>query len=234
MEIQQIPANVERALSISAHPDDSEFFAGGTLAHLTSNGTEVSLVVATDGAKGGRNIDNVARVRRQEQKNAAAELGIKNIISLAYKDGELTPEDAFRVRLIEIIRQVRPDIIFCHHPQTFYKQYKAISVLGHSDHRATGTALMEAVYPRAGSPNFYPGLGGEPWSPREIWLFDCENPDHTVDITAGFAQKIKALEAHISQLGAGGGLPDAARKVGHFHGNESRPAEVFVRLILRK
>jgi len=233
VDIQDIPDQFERVLSISAHPDDSEFFTGGTLAHFANKGADVTLVVCTDGAKGGRDIDNAIEIRSVEQDAAANILGINQVIKLGYPDGELTPDERLRVRLIEIIRQVRPDIIFCHHPQTFYKRYGKTALMGHSDHRAAGTALMEAVYPRAGSPNFYPGLGGEPWSPAEIWLYDCENPDHKVDISNGLEQKVKALEAHVSQQGAGGGLPEAARRVSHYLGSETKPAEVFVRLALR-
>lgn len=232
--IETVPTNIERVLSISAHPDDSEFFAGGTLAQLNKNGSEITLVVCTDGCKGGRNLDDIVAVRSQEQDRAAAILGIRSIIRLGFKDGELHADDVLRNRLIEIIRQVRPDIIFVHHPKTFYKKYGKIAQIGHSDHRAAGTALLEAAYPRAGSPNFYPGLGGDPWYPREIWLFDCEEADQLVDISDAMDQKVEALTAHKSQRGAGGGLPEAARRVGKLHGSESQPAEVFVRLLLRR
>jgi LmbE family N-acetylglucosaminyl deacetylase len=234
VEIQTIPTGIERVLSVSAHPDDSEFFAGGTLAQLADNGAEVTLAVCTDGCKGGRDLSDIIGVRSQEQDQAAATLGIGKIIRLGFSDGELNPCEDLRRRLIEIIRQVRPDIIFGHHPQTFYKRYGKTAQIGHSDHRASGTALMEAIYPRAGSPNFYPGLGGEPWSPAEIWLFDCENHDHVVDISDGINQKVDALTAHESQHGAGGGLPEAAKRVARLHGSDSQPAEVFVRLSLRR
>ena len=232
MNIDAIPTDFKRALSISAHPDDSEFFAGGTLAHLASSGIEVTLVVCTDGCKGGRGTENIALVRSREQDEAARILGVNEVIKLGYGDGELTPSEDLRTRLIEIIRQEQPDIIFSHHPQTFYKKYGKTALIGHSDHRAAGTALMEAVYPRAGSPNFFPGLGGDPWSPREIWLFDCEEPDFLADIGNDIERKVSALQAHESQHGAGGGLPEAAKRVGQYLGSQSQPAEAFVRLLL--
>ena len=230
--METVPIDLDRVLSVSAHPDDSEFFAGGTLAQLVDNGVDVTLVVCTDGSKGGRDLNNIVEVRSEEQDQAAAALGIKTIIKLGFKDGELAPGEDLRVRLIEIIRQVRPEIIFVHHPQTFYKRYGKTTQIGHSDHRAAGTALLEAIYPRAASPNFYPGLGGEPWSPREVWLFDCETPDHVVDISDGMDRKINALTAHKSQHGAGGGLAQAAQRVARLHGSKHQPAEVFVRLPL--
>ncbi len=233
MDLFPVPTGFERILSISAHPDDSEFFAGGTLAMLAMQGATITLVVCTDGAKGGRNLDDIVRVRHEEQTEAARRLGISKVLRLGYGDGELTPSESFRQQLIELIRQEKPDLVLVHHPRTFYKFYGDRAQIGHSDHRAAGTALLEAVYPRAGSPNFSPGLGGDPWSPAEIWLFDCEDPNHLVDIRTGMDQKVHALEAHRSQHGAGGGLPAAARRVGALHGSASRPAEAFVRLTLR-
>jgi len=231
MSIEQIPSKIERVLTISAHPDDTEFFAGRTVAQLADNGAEVTLVVCTNGAKGGRNIKNVVTTRQREQGEAAGVLGINNVISLGYEDGELEASETLRNRLIEIIREIRPEIIFVHHPQTFYKFYGRTAYLGHSDHRAAGKSLMEAVYPRSGSPNFFPELG-QPWSPGEIWLFDCETPNHRVDIGAAMDQKIAALSAHVSQQGVGAGLADAARRLGYYLGSDTQPAEVFVRLPL--
>jgi len=234
VDIEQPPTHFHRALSVSAHPDDSEFFAGGTLARLAESGVDITLVVCTDGSKGGRDIENIIETRSTEQDKAARVLGINEVIKYGFGDGDLVPGTELRNRLIETIRLVRPDVIFAHHPKTFYKQYGSNTQLGHSDHRAVGTALLEAVYPRAGSPNFFPGLGGEPWSPREIWLYDCEDPDYLIDIGRSLDQKVEALNAHQSQHGTGGGLPEAARRVGRYLGTEEQPAEAFVRLILRR
>jgi LmbE family N-acetylglucosaminyl deacetylase len=48
-----IPSGIERALAVSAHPDDAEFYAGATLAALAKGGAEVALVICSDGARGG-------------------------------------------------------------------------------------------------------------------------------------------------------------------------------------
>jgi LmbE family N-acetylglucosaminyl deacetylase len=105
--------------------------------------------------------------------------------------------------------------------------------MGHSDHRAAGTALVDAVYPRAASPHFSPERGGEPWFPQELWLFDCSEPDFSLDISSGFDRKLTALAAHESQQGVAGGLTRAARRIAALFGNEEQPAEGFVRLRLR-
>lgn len=220
-------------MSVSAHPDDSEFYAGGTLAAFAARGAEVTLVVCTDGGRGGRGLEDMAGVRHKEQQRAASAIGIARVHTLGYLDGDLAPSDELRDSLIELIRQHRPEIILGHHPATFYVRYGNRVQLGHSDHRAAGTALLNAIYPRAGSPNFSPGQGGDPWYPREVWLFDCEEPDHRVSIGEGFESKLAALAEHESQQGVAGGLTKAARRVAALYGKDDEPAEGFVRLVLR-
>lgn len=232
MTIHQIPAGIKRVLTVSAHPDDSEFYAGGTLAQLADAGAEVTLVVCTDGGRGGRAADDIALVRDSEQDTAAKILGITRVIKLGYLDGDLKPSEDLRDKLIGIIRQYQPEIVFGHHPQTFFTRYGNRVQMGHSDHRASATALADAIYPRAASPNFVPERGA-PWFPKELWWFDCSVADHLVDITQGFDKKIAALIAHDSQQGVGGGLVKAAKRVGAAFGDENTPAEGFVRLTLR-
>ncbi len=225
------PADIERVLSVSAHPDDSEFFAGGTLAQLAAGGATVVLVVCTDGARGGHGVTDIARVREQEQARAAEVLGIGDVRHLGYRDGDLTPSPELRDTLIRIIREVRPQVVLGHHPQTVFTRYGERVQMGHSDHRASAGALLDAIYPRAGSPHFLPGEG-KPYLPEELWLFDCAQPDYLVDVSAGFPRKLAALAEHASQ-GGGGTLRRAAQRVATLLGSELAPAEAFVRLRLR-
>ena len=233
MQLSQLPHNIARVMTVSAHPDDSEFFAGATLAQFAALGSEVTLIVCTDGARGGRGMDDMATIRAQEQDKAAKLLGIDDIHRLGYVDGDLESTNELRDSLIELIRQHRPEIVLCHHPQTFFVKYGARAQPGHSDHRASGVAVLDAIYPRAASPNFLPGRGGEAWLPKEVWLFDCSEPDFVVDVSDGFESKLAALAAHDSQQGVGGGLSKAARRVASLLGNDEQPAEGFVRLVLR-
>lgn len=225
------PSGIERVLSVSAHPDDSEFFAGGTLAELVARGADVTLVVCTDGARGGRGVEDIAAVREREQDEAAAVLGIADVRRLGYRDGDLAPSDELRDHLIRIIREVRPQLVLGHHPQTVFTRYGERVQMGHSDHRASATALLDAIYPRAGSPNFLPGEG-QPHVPDEIWLFDCSAPDFYIDVSAGFENKLAALAKHVSQGGLTS-LRRAAERVARLLGNADTPAEGFVRLKLR-
>ncbi len=231
MSAPELPLRPERVLAIGAHPDDIEFFAGGTVLRLRGQGARVVCVVCTDGGRGGRGLDHPAEVRRAEQARAAGILGVE-VVGLGHPDGELTPGEALRTELIREIRRVRPDLVLAHDPATLWQRLGDRTHLGHSDHRAAGQAALDAVYPRAMSPNFAPELGLEPWAPREIWLFDTARPDTTVDVSETLARKLEALRAHESQ-NPGGSLANAAEALAKATSGGAFPAEAFVRLRLR-
>src|SRR6478736_5509146 len=76
-------ADIERILVVTAHPDDVDFGAGGTVATWTDAGIEVVYCICTDGQAGGsdRTISrtDMATLRRKEQTDAAAALGVKDL-----------------------------------------------------------------------------------------------------------------------------------------------------------
>jgi LmbE family N-acetylglucosaminyl deacetylase len=227
----ELPLRPERVLSIGAHPDDAEFFAGGTLLRLRAQGARVTCVVCTDGGRGGRGLDDPAGVRRAEQARAAEVLGA-DVVALGHADGELAPGEPLRTELIREIRRARPEVVLAHDPATFWQRAGDRVHLGHSDHRAAGQAALDAIYPRAMSPNFAPELELEPWAPREVWLFDTARPDLFVDVRETLARKLEALAAHASQ-NPGGALVRAAEAAAKAASAGAFPAEAFVRLRLR-
>ena len=103
---------IERALVVVAHPDDVDFWAGGTVACWTSAGIGVTYCVLTDGDSGGFDprIPRAAipDIRRDEQEAAAAVLGVSDVRFLGYPDGRLEPSYALRRDITRLIRQVRP------------------------------------------------------------------------------------------------------------------------------
>jgi LmbE family N-acetylglucosaminyl deacetylase len=222
-------ADFDRVLAIGAHPDDAEYFAGGTLARLADAGAHVALVVCTDGARGGRGFEDVAQVRSAEQAGAAKVVGLRDVANLGRPDGALANDDRLRAELALAVRRQRPELVLTHDPRTLWNVYGGRAHPGHSDHRAAGQAVLDALYPRAASPHFYADQleerGVETWYPREVWLFDTAQPDLRVDVSELFARKLDALRAHVSQ-NTGDALLRGARALGE--------AEPFVRLVLRK
>src|SRR5262245_7901112 len=218
-----------RVLVVGAHPDDAEYFAGGTLLRFVENGARVALTVCTGGGRGGRDLDDPVAVRAAEQAAAAQVMGFAARENLGRTDGELQNDEALREGIVHALRRERPDVVITHDPRAVFAPVRDRFRLQHSDHRAAGQGTLDAIYPRAPSPNFYPkqisDLGLAPWFPREVWLMDTAEPTIRVDVAKTFDRKLDALRAHASQ-NLGDSLVRAQRSLG--------PSEEFVRLVLRK
>jgi LmbE family N-acetylglucosaminyl deacetylase len=196
---------VQRVLVIAAHPDDVDFGSAGTVACWTDAGISVAYCIVTDGDAGGYD-DSVPRaeipaLRRKEQTAAAACVGVHDLRFLGYPDGRVEPTLALRRDLARVIRQVRPDRVVCPTPERNYARLPP----SHPDHRAVGSAALDAVYPDARNPFAFPELrteeGLEAWTVREVWMQGGVAPNHYVDVTDTFARKVAALRAHESQTG---------------------------------
>lgn len=195
---------VHRVLVVAAHPDDVDFGSAGTIATWTDDGLDVSYCIVTDGDAGGTDPDvprsAVGGIRRDEQRKAAATLGVTEVEFLGYPDGQLTVSVELRRDLTRIIRRVRPDRVMIPSPHRDLRHVYA----SHPDHQATGEAALCAVYPDARNPFAHPELlteeGLEAHTVPEVWVVSLHHSaDHYVDITDTFDRKIAALRAHTSQ-----------------------------------
>ncbi len=209
-------SEVQRILVIVAHPDDVDFSAAGTIAGWTGAGIEVVYCIVTDGDAGGHD-DSVPRaemapLRRKEQTAAAACVGVSDLRFLGYPDGRVEATLGLRRDLARVIRQVRPDRVVSPSPE---RNYVRIGI-GHPDHRAVGSAALDAIYPDARNPYAFEELraeeGLEAWTVREVWLPGGPVPNHYVDVTGTFDRKIAALRAHESQTGHMDGLENFLRE----------------------
>lgn len=193
-------------LVIIAHPDDPEFFAGGTIARWCAEGHDVRYVVVTGGDKGSDQPDmtpaRLVAIRRDEQRDAAAILGVRDVTFLSHMDGELLNTLDLRRDLVREIRRARPDIILTTDPLTLH--YGAMRV-NHNDHRAIGLAVCDAIFPASGNRMYFPDLladGFEPHSPKEIYFAGPAHPNMLVDVTGFMQAKIAAIRRHASQVKA--------------------------------
>jgi LmbE family N-acetylglucosaminyl deacetylase len=195
-------SEIERALVVTAHPDDVDFGAAGTVANLTDAGVEVVYCLVTDGQAGGFDHsvprDEMASIRRQEQTKAAAEVGVTDLRFLGYMDGEVQVSLQLRHDISRVIREVRPQVVITQSPvRNLSSTYGS-----HPDHTATGEATMCAVYPDARNPFAFPGnpcCDLEAWSVSEVWIVSGAAGDDAVDITAQLDRKLRALLCHESQ-----------------------------------
>jgi LmbE family N-acetylglucosaminyl deacetylase len=196
-------AEVQRILVITAHPDDVDFGAAGSVARWTDMGIDVAYCIATDGEAGGRHSgigpQELADLRRVEQANAAKVVGVTDLTFLGYPDGRLVSSLELRRDLAREIRRFRPDRVLCQSPERNFQRIYA----SHPDHLACGDAALAAVYPDARNPFAHPELldeGYEPWSPREVYLMSAGDADTFVDITHTVERKVDALRSHTSQM----------------------------------
>ena len=201
-----VRSDVARVLVVTAHPDDVDFGAAGTVATWTQAGIEVVYCIATSGDAGGYDDtprDRMAALREAEQRAAAKEVGVGDVRFLGYPDGRLTPSLELRRDISREIRRVRPDRVLTASPEIWWRRLGA----SHPDHRAVGEATVAAVYPEEGL---------APWSVRELWLMAApdERVDHIVDTTDTVERKLAALRAHVSQTAHMTDLDERMRSLG--------------------
>ena len=190
----------DRAMVVTPHPDDAEIGCGGTIARWIAQGTEVVYVLCTNGDKGTGDPDmtsqRLAEIREVEQAEAAADLGVNEVIYLRYPDGELEDDKEFR-----------GEVVLCTDPfrRGFYL---------HRDHRICGQVTLDATYPYARDHLHYPEHaqeGLETHKVGDILMWGTEEPDTFIDITDTIDQKISSLKKHASQVS-----PDGDQDVGDF------------------
>jgi LmbE family N-acetylglucosaminyl deacetylase len=194
----------ERVLVVSAHPDDPEFSAGGSVAKLAKDGARVTYVICTDGSQGGEDPDQkdseLAAIREKEQRAAARVLGVKKVEFLGYKDGHLAPDLKLRHDIVRMIRKHKPELVITHLPGRLLDAPMGGS---HPDHIAVGEATFAAVYPDSRNPRAFRGLlkeGLKPHEVKEVWVPYWTSGDFFVDISSVLDLKMQALKKHKSQV----------------------------------
>jgi LmbE family N-acetylglucosaminyl deacetylase len=192
----------ERVLVVTAHPDDVDFGAAGTIARWTAAGAEVVYCIVTDGDAGGFDPGvprtEIPTIRRAEQTAAGAEVGVTDLRFLGYPDGRLVASIELRRDISRVIREVRPTRVLAQSPERNWGRIYA----SHPDHLAAGEATICAVYPDARNPWAHPELaeaGHEAWTVPEVWLMSSTAADRVVDVTDTFDRKLAALLRHESQ-----------------------------------
>jgi len=195
---------IERALAVMAHPDDVDFSCAATIAQWTAAGVEVSYCMITNGDAGGFDHavtrEDMARIRQEEQRAAAAEVGVSDVVFLGYPDGRLMPSIELRRDISRVIRQRRPDRLICQSPERNWQRIQA----SHPDHLAAGEATIAAVYPDARNPFAHPELLADEnlteHTVKEVWVTAIQDPDTFVDVTETVGRKLAALRCHASQV----------------------------------
>lgn len=181
------------AVAFSAHPDDAEMAMGGTLAALTSAGRRVAIVSLTRGELG---TYGTAEEREQEAAAAARILGCE-LRWLDFPDGGVFDDVPNRHRLVEVLRELRPRVVFAPYPYTRTSHRDGRS---NADHLATGLLVREACK-LARFVKLFPMLA--PHAVQRLYSYmvpDDVKPSWVVDISPHVPVAEAAIQAHKTQL----------------------------------
>lgn len=202
------------AMVIGAHPDDADFAAAASSALWVKQGKKVVWVVMTDGAEGSEVpslIDTeLMLTREQEQRMACEVLGVQAVEFLRFSDGHLTNNEAARKAIVRLIRKYRPRVVVTHDPSQHVfapdpdEKPEDTAYLNHSDHRATGNIVLDAIFPAVGNPRSYRELlaeGLQPYRVHELLLFHTVQDNTYIDVTETIELKAKGLLCHVTQFG---------------------------------
>lgn len=188
-------SDCRKLLCIQPHPDDNEVGLGGTIASFAEKGCEIHYLTVTNGDLGAVDEDlssaEIAAIRARELEAAGRSLGATVFHQLDHGDGTLEHIPALAGEIAEVIRTVRPDVIFCPDPWLSYE--------AHYDHIVTGRAAAQALL-SSGLPLYPRGTSTRPWQPQAIGFYFTAEPNTVIDITDHFEQKFEAMALHRSQF----------------------------------
>ncbi len=178
-------------LAIGAHPDDVELGSGATLAKEVSRGKTIGILDLTRGELGTR---GSAAIRDQEAAAAAKILGASFRKNIAIADGFFVNDRESQLKVIEVIRYCRPEIVLCN----------AIDDR-HIDHGKGSKLASDACF-LSGLPKIetnYEGKSQEAWRPKNVYHYiQWKNivPDILVDVSGFIEKKNDAVFAYTSQF----------------------------------
>lgn len=224
----------KKAMVIAAHPDDIEFSSAGTVARWVKAGAEAVYVLCTSGDVGistpGMTKAEATKIREAEQREAAKIVGVNEVVFLREPDGMVENTMELRKKLVREIRRFKPEVVITNDPTILWVNDRYIN---HPDHRAVGGAAIDAVFPAAGQPNLFEELADEGLTAhkvRKVYALSWQGYDTFVNITDTIDLKIKALNAHVSQMAELNVNPEKylrERASGWAKGLEMEYAEVF-------
>lgn len=171
-----------KVLVVTAHPDDSAFFIGGTLARLNEARTEIHQVICTDGDKGYYPFEDWQwnrRTRRQEALSEARWWGGVDVLFLGLPDGRLRNNEYLVGRIAAALERVKPDYLLCFDP-AYPDRFS------HRDHRRAGEAAFEAATKTR--------------IPKWVLMFQTIAPNFVMDISDYWDAKRDLLQMHASQF----------------------------------
>ena len=184
-----------RVLFMGCHPDDVECYAGGTARKYVEQGAEVYTGHVANGCQGHVVIEPgpLAKIRAAEAEAAGKKLGAKEVFNLDVDDMTVACHDLAVIdAMADIVRYVRPDVIFTHNPHDYMLDHQEAGIIVTNGAFASGLSHRPRKY--------------EPFSSFvPVFFMDTDGgvgfqPTHYVDITAQEQMKLDAVACHESQI----------------------------------
>ncbi|MGY1815634.1 PIG-L deacetylase family protein [Blastococcus sp. SYSU D00820] len=204
--LPDLPDDWSRALVVVAHPDDVEYGCAAAVAAWTRAGRDVRYVLATSGEAGiaGCPPEVAGPVREEEQRQAAALVGVSVVEFLGHPDGRLVEGLELRRAIAAAIRRHRPELVVTMHwGETWTPPGAAPAYWNSADHRALGRSTLDAVGDAANEWIFPELADPEPWQGvRWVAVSTPVGATHAVDVTGVVDVAVASLAAHRRYLQA--------------------------------
>ena len=179
-----------RVLVVTAHPDDVDFGASGTVATLVAAGVAVTYCIVTDGDAGGFDPtvprSQIPGIRRAEQVAAAAAVGVDDVRFLGYRDGELTVTHDLRRDITRVIRagpaRAGDDDV----PGAQLGSHRRLPSGPHGRGRGDRAGHLPDARNQFAHPTLMTDEGLGEWHVSELWMFGSPTPNTYVDVTDQF------------------------------------------------
>jgi LmbE family N-acetylglucosaminyl deacetylase len=211
-------------LAVFAHPDDESLACGGTLARLADAGVRVVLMCASQGEAGSVSDSSLVPdgdlggVRTRELRDAAAVLGIAEVIVLDHSDGNLRWKDSpqFENEIVDTVRRYQVDAVITFDEDGLYWH---IDHIGVHDRTWDAVASMGAEAPplyfvtmqrgvMRGIVNAAQVKGGGVSAASSFWGItpdafglSAPAPSFVIDVRPWVPRKLAALRCHRTQMG---------------------------------
>ena len=188
-----LEASMKKIMVFAPHPDDDILGCGGSISQHAGQGHEIITVYMTSGEAGSHTCPSheLGARRENEARQASSLLGIKETIFLRNPDGFLEYNQDNMIRIISLLREKRPDLIYLPH-----------QLDGNEDHRVTSKLVLDAS--RRSSGPWFQQCGTLPWEVKTILAYEVWTPlqdfSYIEDISSCMEQKLTALRLHSSQL----------------------------------
>lgn len=179
---------------VTAHPDDAEYLMGGTIIKYTNKGHNVTIIICTNGNIGHSTLpkEEISKIRLEEAKQGAKVMGAE-IITLGYDDEFMPDTKEARLKVVDALRRIKPDIVFTLHPNDY----------SNADHRVVSNVTIDMSYLQMVKNIKTDHKETESYS--ALYYMDIVGgigfePTDFVDISDVFYKKKEALQKHKSQM----------------------------------